>query len=339
MDKLSWVSTVVGSFPKKNTPENMKAIFLNQINSGIDYPCYPQLISMIDQFLDPLCEIDSGLVKKDGKYYLESELKIPNEPLALEYGHFVQNFFKNNPDMKNKVKGWKACLTGPFTLAGEIITTPEMIGGKRPIVYKEPRVIMNPEIVKKLADFMASIAAEYTKMGADIISMDEPTLSLMIGRRKIFFFKADEIIEILNKAIAPIKKSSSIHICGNISPNLRDILLNSNVNIMDHEFANDSNNGIFEKKMFEREDKSLAYGVLISNVQPIEGGKVEDYVETPQIIENRIKKAVQTIGISNLIIKPDCGFAGLKATFGEELGTEIVNRKLEIMTETMKKFE
>ncbi|MBD3352622.1 MAG: hypothetical protein GF364_14135 [Candidatus Lokiarchaeota archaeon] len=72
MNKLSWVSTVVGSFPLENTNENMENAFKMQIEAGIDYPCYPQLISMIDQFLEPLSEIpDSGLVQKDGKYYLE----------------------------------------------------------------------------------------------------------------------------------------------------------------------------------------------------------------------------------------------------------------------------
>jgi methionine synthase II (cobalamin-independent) len=72
--KKSWVSTVVGSFPKENNPYNMEAAFKEQIDAGIDFPCYPQLVSMIDQFLDPLSsDPNSGLVKKEGKFYLEKD--------------------------------------------------------------------------------------------------------------------------------------------------------------------------------------------------------------------------------------------------------------------------
>lgn len=339
LDKLCWVSTVVGSFPRLNSLENMHKAFVDQIEAGIDYPCYPQLISMIDQFLDPLSKMESGLVKRDGKYYLEEDLKIPNEPIALEYGKFVLDYFKNNPEMKQKLKGWKACLTGPFTLAGEIIVKPEMVENKNPIVYKEPRAIMSSEIVLKIAQMMSNIAQAYDEMGTDIISMDEPTLALLVGKRKIFFHEEDSIIEILNKAIKPITKFSSVHVCGRVSPKLRDILLNSNVRIMDHEFANGSNSDVFEKKMFERENKTLAYGVLETNVKQIENGILGDYVETSDIMEKRIKKAMDDIGSENLIFKPDCGFRGLLSGFGEKFASEIVKEKLKIMCDSMNKLK
>jgi 5-methyltetrahydropteroyltriglutamate--homocysteine methyltransferase len=341
MNKLSlaFTTTVVGSFPKDNTPSNMEAAFQEQIDAGVNYPCYPQLVSMIDQFLDPLSkDPNSGLVKKDGRYYLEKELKIPKEPVALEYGKFVIDFFKKHPEAQKKVKGWKACLTGPFTLAGEIHIPEQMLDGQKVMVYAEPRAIMNGKLVEKLAEMMAGIAKAYDSMGATIISMDEPTLALIVGKRKTFFHADDFIVNTLNKAIAPISKYSSIHICGNVAPKLRDILLKSNVKIMDHEFANGSNDGIFEKSMFAQNDKMLAYGVLITNLQEVPNGKLENYAESVEIIKSRIKKAVDTVGKENLILKPDCGFGGLKAVFGEKFGSEIVHAKLSNLSKALKEF-
>lgn len=340
MTKISWATTVVGSFPRENTDANMNKAFQDQIDAGIDYPCYPQLVSMIDQFLGPLAEIpDSGLVKKGDKYWLESELKVPEEPVATEYGQFVLDFLERNPDAKSKIKGWKACLTGPFTLAGEIMVPKEMIGDTRVMVYQEPRAIMNGNLVAQLAKLMAKIANAYNDMGADIISMDEPTLGLIVGRRRAFFHKDDEIIATLNEAIRPITGASSVHVCGNVSPKLREILLSTNVTILDHEFANGNNEGLFNRNMFERTDKSLAYGVLKTNVQEKEGGTLETYVEDTSTIKKRMEAAIDSIGKENLIFKPDCGFGGLLAVFGEKFASEIVKEKLTRLTKTMQELE
>jgi methionine synthase II (cobalamin-independent) len=337
MVKLNWVSTVVGSFPYENTPENMKTAFWDQINAGVDYPCYPQLVSMVDQFLDPVVSMNCGLTKVDKHFVLADDFKLPTEPFALEYGKFVLDFFKNNPGAKDKVKGWKACLTGPFTLAGDIMITEKAAGGKSPIIYQEPRAIMSEQILRKLANMMAGIAKAYQEMGAEIISMDDPSLGLIVGRRKTLFHNDDVIIDILNQAIAPISKSSSLHVCGRLSPRLRDILLTSNVKIMDHEFTSGDNEGIFEKKMFDREDKSLAYGVIQSSVSFQKDGSLDTYVETPEIMQKRIDKAVNEIGAENLIFKPDCGFGGLMASFGTELASEMVRRKLSLLSKLLKK--
>jgi len=42
MEKEGLFTTVVGSFPLEDTEENMKRAFEDEINIGIDYPCYPQ---------------------------------------------------------------------------------------------------------------------------------------------------------------------------------------------------------------------------------------------------------------------------------------------------------
>ncbi len=335
VEKISWVSTVVGSFPYENTPENMEKAFWDQINAGVDYPCYPQLVDMISQFLDPAIEKGCGLRKEGLEYALDGDFIIPEDPVATEYGKFVVDFFKKYPEAKEKVKGWKACLTGPFTLAGKIIVSEEAVGGKKPIIFQEPRAIMSQEIIGKLAEFMAKIATEYNKMGATIISMDEPTLGLIVGRRKALYHENQFIIDTLNTAVAPIENYSSVHVCGRISPLLRDMLLESNVNILDHEFQKTNNEGIFTKEMFEGKKKLLAYGAIQSSADFIRDGKIEDYVESTQVISDRLLKAAEQYGKNNLILKPDCGFGGLMAQFGQEMASEIVRQKLKNLSESI----
>jgi methionine synthase II (cobalamin-independent) len=335
MTKLSGVSTVVGSFPYPNSPQNMEAAFWDQINAGVDYPCYPQLIGMVEQFLDPVSRLNCGL-QKDGKIYrITEEFTPPKTPVATEFGQFVLDFFKKYPEAKAKVKGWKACLTGPFTLAGDIVIPEKLAEDKSAIIYQEPRAIMNASLVEKLAEMMASVAKMYAEMGATIISMDEPTLALIVGKRKTLYHQEDTIINILNKAIAPIQTYASVHVCGRLAPKLRDILLSSNVKIMDHEFTNGDNDGIFEKSMLNREDKTLAYGVLQSSVQFQKDGTLETYSESSDIIRKRIQKAQDSLGAENLIFKPDCGFGGLLASFGQELGSEIVRTKLSRLSQIL----
>ena len=338
MNKISWATTVVGSFPYENTPENMEQAFWDQIQAGVDYPCYPQLVSMMDQFFEPAMKAECGIVKKGKKYYLDGDFKIPSKPIALEYGQFVLDFLEKYPEVKSKIKGWKACLTGPFTLAGEIIVPSERVNGKRPILFEEPRAIMNAEIVSQIATMMANIAREYVKMGASIVSMDEPSLGLIIGKRKCFFHPESTYTDLLNKAIEPISTNSSIHVCGRISPRLRDVLLNTNVNIVDHEFQKEDNANLYERAQLESKNKVLAYGILESSVAYQEQGTLESYVETPAILEEKMSQVVSTYGRDNLIFKPDCGFGGLKAIFGQELAAEIVRKKLSTLADVMQKF-
>lgn len=333
---MSRVSTVVGSFPYNNTPSNMERAFWDEINAGVDYPCYPQLVDMVSQFLDPLCNLNCGLTHAGKIYQIQEDFTPPTSSFATEYGQFVLDFFQKYPEAKTKVKGWKACLTGPFTLAGDILIPQSLSEGKSPIIYQEPRAIMSEALLLKLASMMATIAKTYTEFGAEIISMDEPTLSILVGKRKTLFHTDEKIIEILNTAIAPISKYSSVHICGRLSPRLRDILLSSNVKILDHEFTKGDNEGVFERHMFEREDKILAVGVIQSSVPFQKEGTIETYVESLDVIKQRILKAKENFGSENVIFKPDCGFGGLLASFGPELAPEIVRRKLHGLTQALK---
>ena len=108
MEKEGLFTTVVGSLPLENTQENMRRGFEDLINIGIDYPCYPQLESMITQFLEPLSEVIDPLTKKDDKFYLSEDFDIPSKNVALEYGEFIINFLNG------------VCMLKPFCLASSL---------------------------------------------------------------------------------------------------------------------------------------------------------------------------------------------------------------------------
>lgn len=332
MENKGLPTTVVGSWPLSNSYENMLKAFNAMINIGIDYPCYPQLVSMINQFLSPLSKLVKPLEELNGEFFLKSDFKNPNKPIALEYGQFLVNFFKKNPNLKDCIKGTKACLTGPFTLASEIILKEKVSKGVKPQIFDEPRAIMVDWIIDKLAEIMKMTAKAYNDMGINIISMDEPILGLLVGK-KIFFHSEDFIINTLDKALSEIKTLSSIHVCGRISPMLRDLLLQTSVKILDHEFAsNERNFNVFEKDHFENNQKFLAMGCIKSNFSEGKSENVIDYVEDVNALIRYIKRGIDKFGKENLIIKPDCGFGALRNAFKDEnFVYEIVLNKLKNM--------
>jgi methionine synthase II (cobalamin-independent) len=328
-------STVVGSWPLQDTLSNMEKVFKDLIQAGIDYPCYPQLNEMNYQFLSPLSKKIPELEENNKKFYLYNDFSIPNQEIALEYGEFMINFLKKNPALKESILGTKACLTGPFTLTFETILKNDLAKGLKPIIFEEPRAVMVDWIVDKFAEILKKLGSAYNKMGIDIISCDEPILGLLVGKKTLFHTE-DFIIETINKAISGIKGMSSIHVCGRISPNLRDLLLKTNVKILDHEFrTNELNFKIFEKNHFQNTDKYLAMGTLESKFAPISEKSIEDYIESVDFLTTYIKKGIVRYGKENLIIKPDCGFYPLKV-FGEKDGYKIALEKVKNMVLALK---
>jgi len=120
---------------------------------------------------------------------------------------------------------------------------------------------------------------------------------------------------------------------------LRDILLKTNVKILDHEFStNEQNFKVFEKKHFQGTDKLLAMGAVESKFVPNNDKKIDDYVEKVEFLKKYIKKGIEQYGRENLIIKPDCGFYPLKV-FGEKDGYEIAIKKVRNMVQALKELQ
>lgn len=339
MDVLPF-STVVGSWPLSNTIENMEKIFKDLIQIGVDFPCYPQLLPMIAQFLDPLAKNISSLEKVSNRFYLSNDFEAPREPIALEYGEFILKYLKTHPHILESIKGTKACLTGPLTLTTEIVLKDKLATGIKPRVFIEPRAIMLDWVVEKFSEIIKQVGKAYYAMGIDIISIDEPILGFLVGR-KTLFHSEDFLLKILNNSISEIKSLSSIHVCGQISPKCRDLLLQTDVNILDHEFrTNEDNFTIFQKHHLLDTNKILALGTVKSKFQPVEGMKINDYIESVDSLLIYLERAFKQYGKENLIIKPDCGFEALKGSFKDEnLAYEVAIRKVKNMVHALRKAE
>lgn len=329
-------STVVGSFPLPDTEENFKRVFRDQINSGITIPCYPQLVDMNHQILQPLANILDDLSLQGKEFHLHGDVEFPKKPVATGYGKRVLDILKEEPSLKSRIHGMKACLTGPFTLCSNIIIDDEeMAAGKKPLLFREPRGHLLPELLKKMAAFMARVTEAYKNMGFTIISIDEPFLSQLVGRKKVLFHQKEFVKEIINEAAKNIPEEGSLHVCGTLSPLLRDMLLETNLHYLDHEFETSPKNfDLFSKESLEAHGKVLAFGAIQTNPVPIPGRDVGSYLETHENVVTRLEDAKNQFGEENLIIKPDCGFGGMEAFDRIEngLGYRLAMKKLEIMT-------
>lgn len=270
------------------------------------------------------------------------DFALPDAPIVLEYGQFVVDFLAQNPDLAEKIQGTKACLTGPFTLSGDVFLDEAGLGaGIKKQVFSEPRAIMVDWMVEKFAQLLQGIGKAYSDMGFQIVSMDEPTLSLMVGRRACLFHAKEFIVEQLDKAMAGITQWPSVHVCGHLSPLLRDILLESRAKVLDHEFTMEEKNWeLYTKADLENNDKFLAVGVVSTKVTwDPELTAPADYVENVTDIQARMEKAIDLFGPERVIFKPDCGLGGLKGTFPEDFAFEIAMGKLQNITQALKNIE
>lgn len=335
-------TTVVGSFPLPNTPEAFERAFQDQVETGITIPCYPQLVDMNHQVLAPLSEHVDGLSLVDKEFHFSGDaFEIPQGTIvATGYGERLLEILDRRPDLKARVRGLKACLTGPFTLCSNIILDSAAFDRYKPLLFKERRAHLVPEIVEQVADLLAGITRRYKEMGFSIISIDDPFLSQIVGRRKILFHQREFITRTLDRATRYLQGEASLHVCGVLSPMLRDVLLDTSLHYLDHEFKTAPENfALFDKQLLEDRGKILAFGSVRTNPVPMEGTPLDAYVESLPEVVAHLERARDTFGAGNLLVKPDCGFGGMTAFDRLEpgLGQRIVKGKLAVMTAAVAK--
>jgi 5-methyltetrahydropteroyltriglutamate--homocysteine methyltransferase len=289
---------------------------------GIEYPCYGQPQDMCSMFLGYL--VGHGLEYKKG-FQVVDDIVIPEKTPAIEYLQVCKRYFD--------FKGVKMPLTGPITLAATV-----KVGKKSGIEY--------PEIVEKLAEFVGKIAYEYDRWGAAIICVDEPSLvyGLYVGLEPEF------CVEVIDRVVEKIRTAvSAIHVCGQMNPNITDILLSTKARMLDHEFAAIPENvDMYSREMLETHGKVVGYGCVISHVDPAllvevqKDGEWQKVVEPVEVIKGRITDAINRWGEEKVILDPDCGFGGLKGyIYGkltEEMALRICYEKLKNMVEAKKEI-
>ncbi|MFQ6094909.1 MAG: uroporphyrinogen decarboxylase family protein [Candidatus Bathyarchaeia archaeon] len=303
----------------EDSPHNRERCLKDLIAVGIDFPNYPQLIEMGEQFLDELAEQNCGIVKGDGGYMLkEKEIGEPASPPGLEPYKWTVDHLKSK-EILNKIK-LKSSVTGPFTLASYIKI--------RSGTSLFNTAISDIEIVRQLANILSEscrVCAENSYM----ISIDEPILSVIIGRRIFFKYGEEDIIRIYNELRRSCRnRLVGTHICGTISPRLAGMLLDTELDFLSHEFHDTPENfKVYDPERVSQSGKILSIG-CVSSRNP----KIEDVEEILGIME-RSKQYGE-----DLIFTPDCGFKNLKVDGSRERGYRTAMKKLTNLVEAAKKF-
>jgi methionine synthase II (cobalamin-independent) len=318
MKLKGFYTSTIGSFPLDDSEANRERCLKDLISLGIDFPAYPQLTDMGKQFLDDLVKQNCGITVKSGKYVLsDSEIELSIQPPGLESFRWTIKYLKER-NLKINVK---AAISGPFTLASYI----EIGLGRSPFNTAISNI--------KLVDYLAQILSESCRAAskeASMISIDEPILSVIVGRKIPFRYEEEDIVRIFNALREKCGEIPvGIHVCGRISPKLASLLLETNMDFLSHEFHDAPENlGIFSPKHLKESGKILSVG-CVSSKNP--------YVEsTKEILDLMIK--FKDYG-DCLIFTPDCGFRNLIIEGSKEKGYEVAIRKLRNMVEATIKFK
>jgi methionine synthase II (cobalamin-independent) len=314
LDALRLATSDVGSLPLNDDFEGARINFskaaVDKVASGLDYPCYPQLpgtranpMSMTLQFLHPLARANHGLELRHGEVRQTGEITRPRKPIGVQRALLFKALVERNN--RAAVKGLRACVTGPFTLASAIDRRNLLTCGAA-----------KPAVISALTEIIADSCDALVRAGFAVISVDEPFLNSMLGRRVLFDYDEGYIVEQLNCVFHRIPRFSSMHVCGTVTPLTKKVLLTCDVDVVDHEFqANPRNLGVYTPTELRDHGKVLAYG-CVSSTNPT--------VESVDQIAKTIERGMTAYG-DNLLFKPDCGLGGL---LGVACAYEIALRKL-----------
>ena len=178
---------------------------------------------------------------------------------------------------------------GPYTLAGRI-----MPGS----VYKD-----RMEVANRFAEIINKELKALEAAGVNFIQLDEPSYAVHKHSPKAF-------VDLFNKTVEGLSSRISLHLCfGNYigRPVAHRIYAPIFPHILDantHEFA------------MEFANRELAEAELCTQI--VEAGKdvaaglidVKNYfIETPEIVADRIRKMLKYVPADRLVITPDCGFS------------------------------
>lgn len=312
-----YYTSTIGSFPLIDSEENRRRCLEDLIALKIDYPAYPQLTDMGKQFLDDLVKQNCGITLSMGEYRVtRKDINVDVEPPGIEPFLWTVNYMEKK-GLKAKIK---APVTGPFTLASYMV-----VGEERDLLN---RAVADISLIEQIAEIISKSCKVISKK-AEMISIDEPILSLIVGLRVIFNYGEEKIKGVLNA----IREScgnvlTGVHICGKISRKLANILLETNLNFLSHEFYDTPNNiRVYSPKDVRRSGKILSVGCL-SSKKPI--------VESVDEILGVMRK-FKDFG-DCIIFTPDCGFGNLIVNGSRERGYNIAIEKLRNMTLAVARF-
>lgn len=190
--------------------------------------------------------------------------------------------------------------TGPFTLAGHLVSTENLVFG----------ILMAPEEVVKWLDAVNPIVKAYTQAlsdaGADIIQMSEPSSSTDLLSPDMFIDYSGKYVK---ESLASVKDAYSVlHICGDTLPIL-DLMIDTGVTALSIEEKVDPVAGV---------KKANGRAALVGNI-----GVVSPLLQgTPADCAAQAKKVAEA-GFN--VISSGCGLSAL-----------IKNENLKAVSDTIK---
>ena len=327
LNRLLAATADVGSLPLINDFEGLQKNFeravKDKLSTGLDFPCYPQLpgtkespMNMYLQFLEPLARERRGLLIEGEEIRLIGEIEIPERPVGVGRARYFIDYISEN-QLTDVSLGLKACVTGPFTLASSI---------DREDIFKSG--VSKKEVILRLSELVSISCSELERLGFDLINIDEPILSVILAEDQVlkgfFGYGTDFVIDILNRILDSVRVYTGIHVCGIVTPVVKQVLLESKVDIVDHEFCDiPQNMQAYSKRELESKEKLLGFGCVSTT---------NSRVETVETIKLRIEQGLRLFG-NDILIKPDCGFGGL---IGLPSAYNISLRKLKNMVQAKK---
>ncbi|MGH3941601.1 MAG: hypothetical protein ACRDTG_23820 [Pseudonocardiaceae bacterium] len=281
----------------------VKAALKDQEKAGIDIVSDGELRrdNDIDYLLARIAGVRIPLTVKSFYYdYYDTLVADPlptdgSPPLGLadEFG-----FTRQHTDRPIKFS-----FTGPFSLSRRIQNN----------AYPKPA-----DLVRALARVLNAEARVLAQAGAQLLQIDEPFLA---GYRE----DVDVAVEAINLVTSGVDVTWGLHVCyGNryARPSweghydfLFPAVLDARVDLLILEFAR---KGYEDLQMIKRFgwDRGLGLGVIDVKTEEI---------ESPQLVAQRIRRALDTIPADKLFVNPDCGLRHLPA--------DVARAKLRAMVE------
>jgi len=316
----------VGSFPLTYSRENIARVLRDLHSIGLDVPPYPQLTSFIDIYLKPL--EDLGIVYSKRGFYFSTPRNLEVSPprIRVEDAEVAIEVISRE---KLVFKGLRSPITGVFTLASRLYLDENISKGL------QATALAHRDIVEGFfKEFVAGLARYMRSLGYTVIFFDEPSLTLFIGRRVLYGWSEESVIEVLSHvARAAGDAEVGVHVCGQVNPKIIEILARvDKVKYLNFEFySTPTNIELINREVLEKCDKFIAPGVASTK---------SVNVESVDEILTLLRKVYEKAGGRIDLISADCGFGGLRGALGnEEQEYKVSIEKLKNIVEAVKIFE
>ncbi len=304
----------MGSYPLDHSINNLRKAFLDTLDAGITIPPVPQLRLFTDMYLEPLAEMGYLEPIGRGKY---RPIDLRGEPqINIEE---VDWFLSIAGEMNFDLSKVRFPITGPFTLASRV-------------EIKEGGIFNSLVADKKnlfefFVPYVAKISREINSKGFGYIFIDEPVVDLLIGRRILFDYTEEDIVESYEKVFSNVRAKRGTHICGKLSPKLANLLMKLPLKYLSHEFYNSrSNLERFSREKLEEGGKIISPGIV--SAQSLR-------VESKDEVRRFLKAIIERFGEERVdLVSGDCGFGGLKSAGPEAYESAI--RKLRVIVEVVR---